>query len=102
MTKKQLQALLKQPVSAKLQKIFDRGSDGCFTAKESQTFDMLIAFVRDTSNSELERARAIFHYDSMMECEWDTESRSQGAGIVWMQDGAAVLIKNFLEDISEM
>lgn len=49
-----------------LNQIIARGSDGCFTAKENETFTMLDSFICNTANNIADRAKAVRYYDSLM------------------------------------
>ena len=94
LSQSEMEALLKVPVCEALQKIVDRGSDGAFTAWENETFDMLIAFVRNTKNSMHDRARACVQYDSMMMSPDEVLS-------LWMTKGAEAVVNDFIETIEE-
>lgn len=95
MTSKQFKAKhLNQPIGPKLQKIIDRGSDHCFTAKEEETFSLLTTFIFDESNSEYERGYAVFYYDALMGCEEETID-------LWLAKGVAHIIKSFIDGVKE-
>lgn len=87
-------AALERKVSPKLQAIFDRGSDGAFTKKENVTFSLLTKFVYDESNSLEDRARAVYHYDSMMGITEDVEKE-------WRTHGPKAVVDGFKDNVEK-
>lgn len=88
---------LKEPVGPELQKIFDRGIDGAFTIREELTFRLLHKFIADKWNPLYDRARACWHYDTMMGVAEDVG----GIARRWYKEGEQAVVDEFLKSMEE-